>query len=215
MKFSVIYSVDVQKDVHLRQFRPRARAWVQTEKGRTEYEHLEGRWVGGKHAKYCALLTRAQFEHFVETTGLEMEDVETLGSIGAPGFGVGWSPAFSFHSFDGDMIRDAYVTPVPDFDPKPETAGKYMADWWDRVKRAMLNLYGRDEHTRYNRFKDNAPAPTATRRYINALRDIRQRVKDVERQTAFLSKTGDGDVAMAIMGIDAIAEEALKRRVKK
>ena len=64
--------------------------------GQYEYGYLEGDWEKGKHRKWCAMLTKAQFTEFVRATGLVAESTETLGSIGAPGFGFGWSPAISF-----------------------------------------------------------------------------------------------------------------------
>jgi hypothetical protein len=38
-------------------------------------------------AKWCAILNREQFDNFIERCGLTAEDVQTMGSIGAPGFG--------------------------------------------------------------------------------------------------------------------------------
>ena len=51
----------------------------------------EGRWQNrSKHRKWVALLTRQQFDAFVSKLGLYAESTETMGSLGAPGFGFGW-----------------------------------------------------------------------------------------------------------------------------
>ena len=56
-----------------------------------------------------------EFEQFLSDTGLVSEDVETMGSLGAPGFGMGWAPAISFNgdSMYECVIQNAYVTPIP------------------------------------------------------------------------------------------------------
>jgi hypothetical protein len=84
------------------------------------------------------MLTKEQFQRFVASMGLVADSTETMGSIGAPGFGFGWSPAISFRD-DGQerAILSAYVTPVPEtrrerFDER---------DWW-RVRRAVLSMFG-------------------------------------------------------------------------
>jgi hypothetical protein len=61
--------------------------------------------------------TDAEFAEFVDHCGLHIEDVETVGSIGAPGFGFGWAPALSFASHDPECLQSAYVTPIPDEPP--------------------------------------------------------------------------------------------------
>src|SRR5688572_8777557 len=116
MQFSVIYSVDVPRSERLSAFvPPRVRSlWDRTEGDESyEYGYLEGRWTRGKHRKWCALLTREQFEEFLCQCQLYAEQTETLGSLGAPGFGFGWAPAISFTS-DQDAIQSAYVTPIPE-----------------------------------------------------------------------------------------------------
>lgn len=99
MLFSVIYSADVPAGVSIRDYAPPKvrRLWDMTENGPSEYSYLEGRWEKrSKHRKWVALLDRQQFDEFVSTLGLYADDVETMGSLGAPGFGFGWSPAISF-----------------------------------------------------------------------------------------------------------------------
>lgn len=140
MLFSIIYSVDTPKGVKITSYAPPQvrKLWDRTE-GDSEYEfgYLEGRWTKGKHRKWCAILDRDQFDQFVSHCGLCAEDVQTMGSIGAPGLGFGVSPAISFTSTDEDAILSAYVCPIPE-------VRKEQADErdWERVRRAVINVYG-------------------------------------------------------------------------
>ncbi len=114
MEYSVIYSVDIPSGVSMRPFVPPEckRLWEETEGDEQyQYGHLEGRWERGHHRKWVAILDQAQFEEFVRDVGLFAEDVQTMGSLGAPGFGFGWAPAISFRNDDPDAIQSAYVTP--------------------------------------------------------------------------------------------------------
>ncbi len=116
MQFSIIYSVDCPRSVSIRRFAPphARRLWDLTEGDEQyEYDYLGSEYSHGKHRKWCGLLTQEQFDDFISHTGLFAEDVQTMGSIGAPGFGWGWSPAISFRSDDPEAIQQsAYVTPV-------------------------------------------------------------------------------------------------------
>ena len=139
MLFSVIYSVDVPATTDIRDFvPPQIKLWQKTE-GNSEYDYgyLEGHWKKGKHRKWCALLTREQFDEFVQKIGLHAESTNTGGSLGAPGFGHGWAPAISFTSEDMDAIISAYVTPVPE--SKKEKGGTERD--WERIRRAVLSVY--------------------------------------------------------------------------
>lgn len=142
MKFSVIYSVDCPREVSIKHFLPSQRKLFDTTEDdeQYEYDYLEGRWAKGKHRKLCAILTRAQFDRFLDDTGLFPEDVETMGSLGAPGFGCGWAPAISFRSEDEDALQNAYVTPVPDFEPKRQDEA-WQKRCWDRIRKAVLSVY--------------------------------------------------------------------------
>jgi hypothetical protein len=140
MLFSVIYSVNVPQGVSVKPYTPPQRSlWTKTEGDEQyEYGYLEGRWAGrGKHRKWAALLSRKQFDAFVEKLGLVAEDVQTMGSLGAPGFGFGWSPAISFNGDDEDAILNAYVTPIPEIEKE-----SYDEQDWQRVREAVLNVYG-------------------------------------------------------------------------
>jgi hypothetical protein len=73
MQFSVIYSLDVPKGVSVRDYAPpqAGRLWTLTEGDEQfEYGYLEGRWEKGKHRKWVGLLTRKQFDAFVDKLGL-------------------------------------------------------------------------------------------------------------------------------------------------
>jgi hypothetical protein len=139
MLFSVIYSVDVPQGVSIKSYTPPHHSpWTRTEGDEQyEYSYLEGRWEKGKHRKWTALLTRRQFDAFVEKLGLVAEDVQTMGSLGAPGFGYGWAPAVSFNGDDQDAILNAYVTPLPEVEKQA-----YDDRDWHRVREAVLNVYG-------------------------------------------------------------------------
>jgi hypothetical protein len=140
MQFSVIYSVDVLADTDVLDYAPPhvKDLWDETEDDDNyEYGYLEGEWEGGHHRKWCAILDREQFEEFVSHCGLTAESTETMGSLGAPGCGLGWAPAICFQSGDSDAIQCAYVTPFPR--TKKEPLGR---NDWQRVKGAVLAVYG-------------------------------------------------------------------------
>ena len=140
MLFSVIYSADVPADLDVLAYAPPQvdDLWDETEGDEQyEYTYLEGRWEEGHHRKWCAVLDRDQFNEFVDRCGLVAKDVQTMGSIGAPGFGVGWGPAISFRSDDPDAILSAYVTPIPEV----RKAALDERDW-ERVRDAVLAVYG-------------------------------------------------------------------------
>ncbi len=137
MFFSIIYTADVPEGENLEDFAPpnAAEHWDQTESGKTEYSYLEGDWENGTHKKWVAILTRDQFDEFVEHCELVAESTETMGSIGAPGCGY-WAPAISFNSRSQDFIGNAYVTPLPEVEGR-----EFDEDDWDRVKQAVLAVY--------------------------------------------------------------------------
>jgi hypothetical protein len=140
MQFSLIYSVDVPEGVDVMDYSPPhvEELWDETEDDdQYEYGYLEGCWENGHHRKWCALLTREQFEEFIEHCDLFAEDVQTLGSLGAPGFGFGWAPAISFRSDDPNAIQSAYVTPIPEVEKD-----RFDERDWERVRGAVLAIYG-------------------------------------------------------------------------
>jgi hypothetical protein len=141
MLFSVIYSADCPRSESIIRFRPPQvrKLWDMTE-GNEQYEYgyLDGDWERGKHRKWCALLTKEQFNEFINSTGLVADSTETMGSLGAPGFGFGWAPAISFSDDGGERaVLNAYVTPVP------QTRKEKLDERdWRRVRQAMLSVFG-------------------------------------------------------------------------
>lgn len=153
MLFSVIYSFDCPRNVSVNEFMPSQRKlFTQTEDDSCyEYSYLaegdeKNPWHNGKHRKLCAILTRNQFEQFLLDTGLVSEDVETMGSIGAPGFGTGWAPAISFNgeSLYDNAIQNAYVTPIPMAKKLEdlETLDRPFTERdWERVRNVIVKKY--------------------------------------------------------------------------
>lgn len=138
MLFSIIYSADVPEDEDITRFAPpQLELWDETEEGPTEYAYLEGEWENGSHRKWCGILTRDQFDEFVEQCGLTAESTPTMGSIGAPGFGVAWAPAISFSNDHPDCIANAFVTPIPEVERTEFNDGD-----WERVRDAVVSVYG-------------------------------------------------------------------------
>ena len=139
MKFSVIYTVDCCNSESLHHYLPSHRHLFTTTEGNEEYDYgyLGGDWAKGKHRKLCAILDKSQFERFLDDTGLMAEDCETMGSLGAPGFGVGWAPAISFTAnWTTAAILNAYVTPIPDVQK-----AQFDERDWKRIRRAVINKY--------------------------------------------------------------------------
>lgn len=94
-----------------------------------------------RHRKWAALLTREQFEEFLRHTWLTADETETMGSIGAPGFGFGWAPAISFsYDYDNGDRLNAYVTPIPEVCGKPSIEG--LARHQGLVFDAVRSVYG-------------------------------------------------------------------------
>jgi hypothetical protein len=139
MQFSVIYSADCPSGHDIMAFAPPNVAdWEQTEgDDQYDYGYLEGEWENGHHRKWCAMLNRERFEEFVDHCGLVAESTETMGSLGAPGFGIGWAPAISFRGDAPNCIQSAYVTPIPEV----RKEGCDERDW-QRVRGAVLAVYG-------------------------------------------------------------------------
>lgn len=137
--YSVIYDFDVPKHEPVRYYQPPhvRTLWMCTE---AEDHHGELSYAGlPKHRKYVALLTPEQFHEFVLETGLHADDVETMGSLGAPGFGYGWAPAICFNYDDGPGYANAYVTPIPKGEP-PEDWDPTSA--WDALKALVVERWG-------------------------------------------------------------------------
>jgi len=147
-EWSIIYSVDTTTDHdpdHWPLIRPtESPKWQQTEDDDCyDLDRLGGDWEGGHHAKWCAYLNQEEFDKFIDTTGLYADDVETMGSLGAPNMGLGVVPAISFtdEGVGDTYFAYAYVTPVPVGLKRPENED-YSEDQWDFVRREVLQHYG-------------------------------------------------------------------------
>jgi len=141
MLFSIIYSFDCSKRCSVSSYcPPNRKLWQKTEGDeQADYQDV---YPDGKHRKFCAILTRKQFEKFLEQLCLTAEDVETMGSLGAPGCGLGFAPAVSFRGPDDPACEmNAYVTPLPEPLKKKKKHRQLNEDDWKRVRRAILSLY--------------------------------------------------------------------------
>lgn len=136
MEFSVIYEFDAPRGVRVYEYAPphRKKLWQLTE--------TSSRWSADPeelplHRKYVAILNKEQFEEFISVCDLVAENVETLGSLGAPGFEMGWAPAISFRSESSVAWQSAYVTPLP------KTKREVLTERdWQRVRKAVIRQYG-------------------------------------------------------------------------
>jgi len=149
MHFGIIYTFDIPWDTSVKGYLPPQRKlWQQTE-GDEQYDlgHLGGHWEKGKHRKLVGVLDKKQFEKFLDETTLYPEDVETMGSLGVPWAdppGLGVAPAVAFTSNDSGGYLSAYVTPLPDVEPKEEVTDERADRYWRLIKLALLSKYGHD-----------------------------------------------------------------------
>ena len=142
MKFSVIYEAEVPMTYSVSYIRPpKPHQWRLTEQTDGEPSDWCGELFDGmcKHRKWCAVLDKADFLEFVRQCDVWPEACETMGSLGAPGFGFGWAPAIAFNT-DDEVIRSAYVTPLAcKRDGTPIRANGGTERDWARIKAAMLS----------------------------------------------------------------------------
>ena len=108
-----------------------------------DYDYLEVPWEDGHHSKWVGVLNQEQFDEFIEATGLHIQDVETMGSLGVPWAFPGIAPAISFTGGGGEeVIQDAYVTPIPDIELKNRLEDEeWQERAWERIKAALLRRY--------------------------------------------------------------------------
>lgn len=144
MLYSVIYSVDTPRGEYPSNYFPpeyKTNGWDITERGfGGEYTYLGGDWASGaQHYKFCGMLTQEQFDKFVSWCELIAEDVKTMGSLGAPGFGWGWAPAVSFRGEHYNAITGAYVTPCLD---NPGMPSEWVSYDWETIRQHVIEKYG-------------------------------------------------------------------------
>jgi len=139
MKYSLILTIDCPRKINLD--RPSTRKIHITELDESaDYEDLGKRWKNHKHRKYCGLVSQAVFDRIVSHCDLIMEDIETGGMLGAPGFDMDWLPAFSFNNNDEDRMIGMYTCPLPTTIKEKK---RYLnnQDGWDKLKKKMLEKY--------------------------------------------------------------------------
>jgi hypothetical protein len=141
MLFSIIYSVNVPKDKSIKCGQPpKLHNWQLTERSEGNPDDFLTEIEGYKHRKYVAILDKKHFEEFLNDLSLTAENVETMGSLGAPGFGPVIVPAISFRSelawYYDSIDASAYVTPIP----------RVQRDWserdWQRIRKVVIGMYG-------------------------------------------------------------------------
>lgn len=112
-----------------------------------------------RHMKFASkeLLSREEFEKFLQHTRLTASETQTMGSIIGGAWGLGWvAPAVAFESDSREYVEMAYVTPVPGVPPREfpiddkhqfglvesvTKSDEYMERCWQRVRRAVINTY--------------------------------------------------------------------------
>lgn len=138
-RYSVIYSIDCVKKHSVVRYYPAGnvrRVMRRTEDDEEyEYGHLGGPWEGGHHAKVVGLLSPKHFRQFVNDCALFPEDVETAGSLGAPGF-FGVAPAICFRAEEYSAVILAYVTPVPSGTP-----GEISDEQWQAMRAYVMKEF--------------------------------------------------------------------------
>lgn len=133
--YSVIYSIDGEDTESHEPYN--LDLWQQTED--SESDHGVSKW---KHKKFVALLTPEQFREFVDNQGLYAEKIETMGSLGAPGYEGSWSPAISFTAENYD-IQNAYVTPNISAQESEKLEQKYgKKEIWEAIRKQVIEEYG-------------------------------------------------------------------------
>lgn len=137
MQYGVIYSADAD-EINPCDSPPEEQneLWTETENYDESDYGIEG-WV---HKKWCACLDQEQFDQFVNHVCIYAEDIETMGSLGAPspdGMILGVMPAICFEGGGEIGIHNAYVTPyiMGDFDTP------FDEDDWQALRRQLIEKY--------------------------------------------------------------------------
>ena len=139
MKFSVIYSFDVPRDISVNYMYPqryiRRKMDITEMDDQGDMESDDGtRW---KHRKLAGVLSQDDFDEFVRDCDLIAEDIETGGMLGAPGFGYGWTPAVSFNAESDAGYANAYVCPITENEEEEALFG----DDWEKVRKYIIDKY--------------------------------------------------------------------------
>lgn len=155
MLFSIIFTRDCAMSEPVLPSSWETKEWF---KNMDETEAFDGEpdeWCGdlwgeeSRHRKWCGILNKQEFENFLCDTSLVAEAVQCMGSIGAPGCGIGIAPCISFHMIDGgyqepNCIHHASVTPLPATQDGKPIKSEWAERDWERVRTAVIKRYGNE-----------------------------------------------------------------------
>lgn len=149
MLFSVIYNVTVHGDEKLNEYLPRKslRKYIQGGVTDNEFEYLGEGWEKGKCWQGSGILTRTQFEAFIDDCDLMSEDVETMGSLGGPLGGL--VADINFRADHYAAIVTCRVTPI--LDRTPKLMEKEDEGVWQRVRNAVIRQYSRGRGSHFTK----------------------------------------------------------------
>lgn len=111
-----------------------------------EPEYAEGdMYRFGHHRKWCGYLPDWAF-HALCIEQFLVAECKTMGSIGAPGFGIGWAPAIAFRAESDYELLDsqAYVTPIPSFAEELGFPLGNDEESWERVEEWVFDTFDYD-----------------------------------------------------------------------
>lgn len=155
IQYSVIYSVDIYcfdeelalpgktRPVSIKRYLPRSpyagKMWRTEDSG----DGWDASDFVVAHGKWCGILTYAEFEALLRDSGMNVEEVETMGSLGAPGFDCSLVSAVCFRApgdeyLGPDWADDvmAYVTPLIT-DEQVKEWELNDDDAWDFIQKEM------------------------------------------------------------------------------
>jgi len=143
MRFFLILSVDVPRDVPINKWAPsrRLKRKLQLTEGDDcyEYSYLGDCWAKGKHRKWVGELNKEDFDEVVTDLGLYASPVDTMGSLTPDGL----LPAIAFEVGEAyDAIISMYVTPFPEVTPGNWRSDESRYNAWERVKSAVVATWG-------------------------------------------------------------------------
>lgn len=132
MQFSVIYDFQIPKCCAIADYAPphARKLWDLTEKD-CDCE------TGFKQRKYGAVLNKKDFLEFLRARYFSSCINETMGMVGAPGFGFGWAPAFGLDLEDSAGWGSCYVCPIPEVKMKNAPNEKRQDRYWKMLRKAL------------------------------------------------------------------------------
>lgn len=156
IQYSVIYTADIYcwngelalpgktRPISIRRYLPRgayAKKMVRTEDSGDGWDESDS---VAAHGKWCGVLTYAEFKELLRDSSMDVEEVETMGSLGAPGFDFGCVPAVCFRAPSDEYLGPdwsddvmAYVTPLITNEQVKEWGLHEGDDVWDFIQKEM------------------------------------------------------------------------------